>query len=80
MGTLSRVIDEFIHSPVEVLAALVLIVTAISSAFNAGRKFWTNIWARLRSKPVVPSETLRMVQDVQSSFWGPASVAGDAAM
>jgi hypothetical protein len=38
MGTLSRVIDEFIHSPVEVLAALVVIVTAISPAFNAGRR------------------------------------------
>ncbi len=78
-GTWSRAVEEFIHSPVEVFAALVVIAGAVSAAFRAGRRFWMNIWARLRSKPIVPTETLRMVQDVHSSFWGLGSVGGEPA-
>lgn len=79
-GAWTRAVDEFIHSPVEVSAAFVAIAGALSPAFKAGRRFWMNIWARLRSKPVVPTETLRMVQDVHSSFWGLGSVGGVPAM
>jgi hypothetical protein len=80
METLSRAVDELIHSPVEVVAAIVVIAGAISSAFKAVRRFWMNIWARLRSKPVVPSDTLRLVQDVRSSFWGPARMWDEPVM
>ena len=79
-GALARAVDEFIHSPVEVVAAFVVIAGALSTGFKAGRRFWMNIWARLRSKPIVPTETLRMVQDVNSSFWGLGSVGGEPAM
>jgi hypothetical protein len=65
--------DEFVHYPVQVLAALLAIV---SPAFKAGRRFWMNLWARIRSKPLVPSETLRIVQDVQQSFWALGSFSG----
>jgi hypothetical protein len=76
----ARAVDEFIHSPVEVSSALLAIAGALSPAFKAGHRFWTNIWARLRSRPIVPTETLRMVQDVHSSFWGLGNVAGEPAM
>jgi hypothetical protein len=78
--TFRRAVDEFVHNPVEVLAALTTIAGVVSPAFKAGRRFWVNLWARLGSRPVVPSETLRIVQDVNQSFWGPAGYADTPAM
>jgi len=72
--------DEFVHSPVQVVAALVTIGLGLSAAFKEGRQFWTNFWAWLRAKPVVPTETLRIVQDVQQSHWGLGSSAGTPSM
>jgi hypothetical protein len=68
------------HSPVEVVAALVVVGGAASAAFKAGRGFWISVWARLRSKPIVPRETLRIVQDLHQSFWGLGSSAGVPSM
>jgi hypothetical protein len=70
MDAFGRVADEFAKSPVEVIAALTVVGGATSAAFREGRLFWRNLWARVRSKPVVPSETLRIVQDVNASYWG----------
>lgn len=63
MDTLARALQEFSKSPVEVLGALAGIVAAASAAFKTGRRFWRNLWARLRSKPYDPrlaSAMLRM--------------------
>jgi hypothetical protein len=73
-------VQEFAHSPVEVLGALAAIAGAVSPAFKAGRRFWLNLWALLRSKPMIPRETLRIVQDVNASYWGDANYAGTPAM
>ena len=35
----------------------------------------SNLWARLRSKPIVPNETLRIIQDVQHSRWSLGSTS-----
>lgn len=68
MDGLSRVLDEFAKSPVEAIAALTVVAGAASTTFKAGRLFWTNLWARLRPKPLVPRETLRIVQSVNQAF------------
>jgi hypothetical protein len=78
MNAFARVADEFLHSPVEVTAAVVVVGGGLSSAFKKGRNFWINLWLRLQSKPIVPSETLRVVQDIQASFWSTATSAGVA--
>jgi hypothetical protein len=65
-----RIANEFSKSPVEAIAALTVVGGTVSAAFKNGRLFWRNLWARLQSKPVVPSETLRIVQDVNPSYWG----------
>lgn len=49
-----------------------LAVAASSAALKTGRRFWANLWARIRSKPIVFTETVRIVQDVNGSFWGEA--------
>jgi hypothetical protein len=67
MQPLTRAINEFVRSPAQVIAAIVTIGFGLSAVFKRGRRFWTNVWALVRSKPVVPSETLRIVQDFQQS-------------
>jgi hypothetical protein len=74
MDGLSRVLDEFARSPVEAIAALTVVAGAASTTFKAGRLFWTNLWVRLRPKPLVPSETLRIVQSVNHCFWSDAKM------
>jgi hypothetical protein len=69
--------DEFLHSPVEVVAALFVIGGAVSGLFRNGRLFWQNIWARLRSRPLVPSETIRVVQNQNGSWWAGGAKVGD---
>lgn len=39
-----------------------------------------NVWSRLRAKPVVPKETLRIVQNVQTSFWALGGSEGTPTM
>jgi hypothetical protein len=74
---LKAAVDEFSHSPVEVLGAVVTIALGGSAAFRTGRRFWSNLWARLRSKPIVPSETIRIVQNLNGSWWsGGAKLEG----
>jgi hypothetical protein len=77
IDTLKHAVEEFAHSPVQVIGALVAIGGAISAGFKNGRRFWSNLWARLRSKPVVPTETLRIVQNVRNSFWSSNARIGD---
>jgi hypothetical protein len=77
VDTLKHAVEEFAHSPVQVLGAVVAIGGAISAAFKNGRRFWLNLWARLRSKPVVPTETIRLVQNVHNSFWSGNARIGD---
>jgi hypothetical protein len=76
----TEALTEFTHSPIEVIAALVVVAGAVSTAFEAGRRFWVNVWSRVRRKPLVPRETLRIVQDTRSSFWGPATIGDVPAM
>lgn len=73
METFASVLKEFVHSPVEVLAAIVVI---FSPMFKTVRLFWSNLWVRLRSKSIVPSETFRIVQNIQQSFWSLGSANG----
>jgi hypothetical protein len=70
-------VDEFLHSPVEVVAALFVIGGAVSGFFRNGRLFWLNIWARLRSKAHVPSETIRVVQNPNGSWWASGAKVED---
>lgn len=72
--------DEFLHSPVEVCGAMVTIAFGVSAALRSGRQFWANLWGRLRARPTVPRETLRIVQDVHNSLWGHATMSGTPAM
>jgi hypothetical protein len=72
IDTLTHAVNEFVHSPVEVLGALAAIAGAASPAFKAGRLFWLNLWALVRSKPIVPSESLRIVQSMNDSYWSDA--------
>ena len=72
MDIFGRVGDEFAKSPVEAIGALTVVAGALSAAFKAGRRFWVNLWALVRLKPPVPSETPRIVQDVNTSYWGDA--------
>lgn len=53
IDTFRQAVDEFVHSPVEVLAALVVVGGAVSAALRAGRRFWQNVWERLHSRPIV---------------------------
>jgi hypothetical protein len=76
----SRSVEEFLHNPIEVIAALVVIVTGAASLLKSVRQFWLNLWARLRSKPYVPSESLRIVQNIHQSHWGVGSSAGIPSM
>jgi len=69
METWTHALDEFAHNPIEVVSAVVVIGGAILSMLKAGRLFWSNLWARLRSKPIILSETFRIVQNIQQSFW-----------
>jgi hypothetical protein len=69
-----------VSSPWTVTIGGGLVVVAVSAAFNTGRRFWQNVWAVVRSKPLVPSETLRIVQDVNASYWGDARVGDTPAM
>jgi hypothetical protein len=77
IDTIKHAVEEFAHTPVQVLGALVAIGGAISAGFDSGRRFWSNLWARLRSKPVVPTETLRIIQNVRNSFWSGSARIGD---
>jgi hypothetical protein len=70
MDTWAHVVDEFLHSPVEVVGSLAAISAFVSPLFKPARLFWSNLWARVRSRPIVPSETIRIVQNVNASFWG----------
>lgn len=71
--------DEFLHSPVEVSAAVVTIAAGASAVFQSGRLFWLKLWVLLRCKPQVPRETLRMVQDTRSSHWSHGAISGEPA-
>ena len=77
MNELKAALDEFRHSPVEVLSAMVVVLGAISTAFRAGRRFWSNLWARVQSKPIVPSETVRIVQGANHNWWNGGARKGD---
>ena len=68
----NHILDEFLHSPIEVIAALTVIVGATLASFGKTREFLLNTWRRLRLKPAIPRETLRIVQDTRTSFSGPA--------
>lgn len=72
MDGFGRVIDEFSKNPVEVIASLTVVGGAVSTYFKSVRLFWRNLWAWLRSKPTVPSETLRIIQNMNGSFWADA--------
>ena len=69
--------DEFLHSPIEVSGAIVTIALGASAALRTGRRFWSNMWARLRSKPIVPLETIRVVQNLNGSYWAGGAKLGD---
>ena len=77
---LRHAIDEFVHSPIEALAALVIISAAIFAKLRSGGRLWVNLWTCLRAKSAVPSETLRIVQNFNRSSWGYGSVSGNPAM
>jgi hypothetical protein len=65
--------DEFLHNPIEVTGALVTVLGGAASwVWRPLRRFWSNLWAHVRSKPVILSETVRIVQNVNSSFWSEA--------
>jgi len=55
-----------------------LAVVGVSTSAGRLRNFWANVWTRLRSKPIVPRETLRIVQshDSIASYWSVGSFAG----
>jgi len=80
MGVFTKAADEFGNSPIRVTGALITITLGLSTVFRAGRRFWSNVWARLRAKPIVLTETIRIVQDVQQSYWGLGSSAGVPSM
>jgi hypothetical protein len=69
IDTLAHAAEEFGKSPVEVLGALAAVAGLVSPAFKAGRRFWLNLWARALSKPLVVSETVRIVQNVNAWYW-----------
>jgi hypothetical protein len=72
MSALGHALQEFLNSPMQVIAAVVTIMVALSATLKAGRRRWLNFLAVLRSRPIVPTETLRIVQDVNSCYWGEA--------
>jgi hypothetical protein len=80
MDGLARTVEEFFHSPVQVAAAVITIAFGISAALKGGRRLWMKLWAGVRSRPFVPTETLRIVQDIQQSHWGLGSSAGTPSM
>ena len=55
-----------------------LAVVGISASVGRLRNFWADVWTRLRSRPIVPRETLRIVQshDWIASYWSVGSFAG----
>jgi len=55
-----------------------LAVVGISTSLGRLRNFWADVWTRLRSRPIVPRETLRIVQshDSIASYWSVGSFAG----
>jgi len=55
-----------------------LAVVGISASVGRLRNFWADVWTRLRSRPIVPRETLRIVQshDSIASYWSVGSFAG----
>ena len=55
-----------------------LAVVGISASVGRLRNFWADVWTRLRSRPIVPRETLRVVQshDSIASYWSVGSFAG----
>jgi hypothetical protein len=57
-----------------------LIVAGVSFGFKSVRQFWLRHWASFRSKPFVPRETFRVVQDSHQSHWSLASSAGIPSM
>jgi hypothetical protein len=77
MGLSKNVLNEFQQNPVQVIGAFFGILGLLSGAFKNGRRFWLNLWSWLRSRPVVPTETLRIVQNVHESFWSGSAKIGD---
>jgi hypothetical protein len=53
-------------------------VVGISTSAGRLRSFWADVWTRLRSRPIVPRGTLRIVQshDSIASYWSVGSFAG----
>jgi hypothetical protein len=70
---------EFFTTPLAAIGSVVTIVGAASAAFKSGRQFWLNFGRYLLSKPVLPRETLRVMQsqDDGHNFWseGMAGIA-----
>ena len=72
--------SAFLANPWTITIGSGLVVVAVSARFKAGRQFWRKFWAFLRSKPFVPTETLRIVQDIRQSFWSLGSSDGVPSM
>lgn len=55
-------------------------MVGMTAAFKAWRQFLMRLWAAVRSKPFVPSETIRVVQNLNGSWWAAGAKLGDKSL